>query len=160
MHAALYNYAVDRGIDIRLGHRVTDYFEDGEQAGVVANGERLTADVVFAAEGVRSPGRKILLGFEGYLESCEYAVYRDWYPAERLRNNDITKHLVSNGDWMGGWIGPDLHLLCSYLKDGQEFSISYMSLSHVNCIRITDHVNFVAAHSATAYSNDVEWPAT
>lgn len=25
---------------------------------------------------------------------------------------------------------------------------------------ITDYVNFVAAHSATAYSNDVEWPAT
>lgn len=125
MHAAVYNHAVDRGIDIRLGHRVTDYFEDDEQAGVVANGERLTADVVFAAEGVRSPGRKIVLGFEDHPKSSGYAVYRAWYPAERLRNNDITKHLVSNGDWMGGWIGPDLHFLCSCLKDGQDFNWAY-----------------------------------
>lgn len=41
-----------------------------------------------------------------------------------------------------------------------ETSISYMSSSHVDYMRISDYVNFVAAHSATAYSNDVEWPAT
>lgn len=94
----------------------------------MANGERLTADVVVAAEGVRSPGRKIVLGFEDYLKSSGYAVYRAWYPAERLRNNDITKHLVSNGDWMGGWIGPDLHFLCSCLKYGQDFNWAYTDM--------------------------------
>lgn len=41
-----------------------------------------------------------------------------------------------------------------------ETSISYMCLRPVNYLRITNYVNFVAAHSATAYSNDVEWPAT
>lgn len=47
----------------------------------MVNGERLTADVVFPAEGVRSPGRKIVLGFEDYLKSSGYAVYRASYLA-------------------------------------------------------------------------------
>jgi 2-polyprenyl-6-methoxyphenol hydroxylase-like FAD-dependent oxidoreductase len=125
MHAAIYKHVQERGIDVRLGHRVSDYFETDEEAGVVVNGERLTADVVFAAEGVRSPGRKIVLGFEDKPKSSGYAVYRAWFPAERLRNNEVTKHLVSNGDWMGGWFGPDIHFLASCLKNGKDFNWAY-----------------------------------
>lgn len=144
MHAAIYAHAVARGtIDIRIGHRVTGYFETDEGAGVIVqsgggddddddnNGEqepqeqRLTADVVLAAEGVRSPGRGLVLGFEDKPKSSGYAVYRAWFPAERLRADPLTRPLVSNGDWMGGWVGPDLHFLCSCLKDGRDFNWAY-----------------------------------
>lgn len=64
LHRIVYDHARERGIDVRLGQNVTDYFEHDSEAGIVSNGERFTADVVVAAEGVKSRGRKIVLGFE------------------------------------------------------------------------------------------------
>ncbi|KAL1844181.1 hypothetical protein VTJ49DRAFT_3837 [Mycothermus thermophilus] len=124
LHNIIYRHAVARGIDVRLGCRVEDYFEadDPPQAGVVlaGTGERLSADVVIAAEGVRSRGRKIVLGFDENPKSSGYAVYRAWYPAERIRDNPIVRHIVVNGDTHQGFIGPDIHFLASSLKNGSE----------------------------------------
>ncbi|KAK4680535.1 hypothetical protein QC764_213720 [Podospora pseudoanserina] len=122
LHNIIYRHAVDRGIDIRLGKRVEDYFEQDSppQAGVVVNGERIAADVVIAAEGVRSRGRKIVLGFDENPKSSGYAVYRAWFPADRVRNNPVIKHLVENGDTHQGFIGPDIHFLASTIKNGTE----------------------------------------
>jgi 2-polyprenyl-6-methoxyphenol hydroxylase-like FAD-dependent oxidoreductase len=122
LYSIIYRHAKDRGIDIRLGQRVTDYFEDNNAAGVVVNGEKMFADVVIAAEGVRSRGRKIVLGFEDKPKSSGYAVYRAWFPGEAIANNKMLEHLVANGDTHSGWIGPDLHFLASSLKDGREFN--------------------------------------
>jgi 2-polyprenyl-6-methoxyphenol hydroxylase-like FAD-dependent oxidoreductase len=120
LHSIIYRHAVARGLDIRLGVRVTDYYEDDEGAGVVANGERLAADVVVAAEGVRSRGRKIVLGSEDNPKSSGYAVYRAWFPADAVLRNPKTRHFVENGDSHHGFIGPDIHFLASSLKGGRE----------------------------------------
>ncbi|KAH7117898.1 hypothetical protein B0J11DRAFT_536988 [Dendryphion nanum] len=122
LHNIIYQHAKDRGIDIRLGQRVTDYFEEDDSAGVIINGEKLYADVVIAAEGVRSRGRKIVLGFDDKPKSSGYAVYRAWFKGDAIAKNDNLKHLVVNGDTHSGWIGPDLHFLVSSLKDGKEFN--------------------------------------
>ncbi|OAA65154.1 Aromatic-ring hydroxylase-like protein [Niveomyces insectorum RCEF 264] len=122
LHGIIYRHAKARGIDIRLGQRVTDYFEDDQQAGVVANGQRLTADVVIAAEGVRSRGRRIVLGNDDNPKSSGYAVYRAWFPATELARNPATRHLVAHGDTHQGFIGPDIHFLASSLKNGSEFN--------------------------------------
>jgi 2-polyprenyl-6-methoxyphenol hydroxylase-like FAD-dependent oxidoreductase len=53
LYSIIYKHAVDRGIEIRWGQRVTDYCEDGSRAGITVNGEDMFADVVIAAEGVR-----------------------------------------------------------------------------------------------------------
>jgi 2-polyprenyl-6-methoxyphenol hydroxylase-like FAD-dependent oxidoreductase len=122
LYGIIYQHARDRGIDIRLGQRVTDYFEDEEKAGVVVNGEKMEADIVIAAEGVRSRGRKIVLGFDDKPKSSGYAVYRAWFPGDAIANNEMLKHLVNNGDTHSGWLGPDLHFLASSLKGGKEFN--------------------------------------
>lgn len=122
LYSIIYQHALDRGLDIRLGQRVTDYFEDTEKAGVVVNGEKMEADIVIAAEGVRSRGRKIVLGFDDKPKSSGYAVYRAWFPGEVIAKNEKLKHLVVNGDTHSGWIGPDLHFLASSLKEGSEFN--------------------------------------
>jgi 2-polyprenyl-6-methoxyphenol hydroxylase-like FAD-dependent oxidoreductase len=122
LYSIIYRHAKDRGIDIRLGQRVMDYFEDNNEAGVVVNGVKMFADVVIAAEGVRSRGRKIVLGFDDKPKSSGYAVYRAWFPGEVIADNKMLKHLVINGDTHSGWIGPDLHFLASSLKDGKEFN--------------------------------------
>lgn len=121
LHKIIYQHARDRGIDIRFGQRVTDYSETDEKAGVETNGEALWADAVIAAEGVRSRGRKIVLGFDDNPKSSGYAVYRAWFPGDVVARNDMLKHLVVNGDTHQGFIGPDLHFLCSSIKGGKEF---------------------------------------
>jgi 2-polyprenyl-6-methoxyphenol hydroxylase-like FAD-dependent oxidoreductase len=122
LHRIIYKHAVDRGLDIRLGHRVTEYFETVEHGGVVVNGERMTADLVVAAEGVRSRGRKVVLGFEDPPESSGYAVYRAWFDGEVISKNPKIKHLLAEGDTHQVWVGPDIHFLLCGLKDGREFN--------------------------------------
>ena len=121
LYGIMYAHAVESGVEVRLGQRVTDYFEDGERAGVIVNGEEITADVVIAAEGVRSRGRKIVLGFDDKPKSSGYAVYRSWFSGDAIRDNPLLKHLV-DGDSHTGFIGPDLHFLVSSLKGGKEFN--------------------------------------
>lgn len=51
-------------MEIRLGQDVSGYWEDeeGKEAGVVlSNGERLRADVVVGADGVKSKARVLVL---------------------------------------------------------------------------------------------------
>lgn len=104
IHMIVVQYAINRGIDVRFGQDVTEYFETEDEAGVVSNGERIVGDVVLAAEGVKSPGRKAVLGYEDRPKPSGYAVYRAWYPSSLLENNSLTKHLVVNGDTHTGWV--------------------------------------------------------
>ncbi|KAK3935034.1 6-hydroxynicotinate 3-monooxygenase [Diplogelasinospora grovesii] len=122
LHNIIYQHAKARGVDIRLGKRVEDYFESDHppEAGVVVGGERMAADVVIAAEGVRSRGRKMVLGFDENPKSSGYAVYRAWFPSDEVAKNPVIKHLVVNGDTHQGFIGPDIHFLASSIKGGKE----------------------------------------
>ena len=63
LHEALYYYAKAVGVEIRLGQNVSEYWEDEENgtAGVVANGERISADMVVGADGARSKARTLVL---------------------------------------------------------------------------------------------------
>ncbi|KAH8802472.1 hypothetical protein F5884DRAFT_471946 [Xylogone sp. PMI_703] len=122
LHRVIYQHVIDRGIDVRLGQRVTDYFEDEKEAGVIVNDTRITADVVLAAEGVRSRGRKIVLGFDDNPKASGYAVYRAWFPSDELAKNEKTKHLMVNGDTHQTWVGPDIHFISSSIKGGKEIN--------------------------------------
>ncbi|EON98472.1 putative salicylate hydroxylase protein [Phaeoacremonium minimum UCRPA7] len=122
IHRIVFEHAKARGIDIRMGQSVTDYFEDGNGAGVEVNGERLNADIVISAEGVRSRGRKIVLGFDEKPQPSGYAVFRTWFAADEVAKNEKTKHLVENGDSHNCWIGQDVHFIAAGVKDGKEIS--------------------------------------
>ncbi|KAK3500389.1 uncharacterized protein B0T23DRAFT_410149 [Neurospora hispaniola] len=111
---------------VDVGVRVVEYFESdgdekkGPQAGVM---EKVMGDAVLAAEGVRSRGRKLVLGLEEdeQPKSSGYAVYRAWFPSEPvIAKNPVTKHVVENGDQQKGYIGPDIHFLVSSIKGGSE----------------------------------------
>ncbi|KAM7192152.1 hypothetical protein V8F20_008987 [Naviculisporaceae sp. PSN 640] len=126
IHGILFEYAKrQENVEVKLGTNVVDYFEDEERglAGVRTDkGEVFTADVVLSAEGVRSRGRKLVLGFEDKPLPSGYAVYRAWYPADELLKNPVTKHLVEKGDSHYGWIGRDIHFLAAGLHDGKTMS--------------------------------------
>ncbi len=129
-HDVVYRHALACGAEVRLGTRVEDYFEEnddrdrrGGRAGVVlAGGARLEADVVLAAEGVRSRGRKIVLGFEDRPKPSGYAVYRSWFLADGIARDPDLRWLVTGGDKHIAWLGRDVHFIIASLKQGRDFS--------------------------------------
>ncbi|EJT82130.1 hypothetical protein GGTG_02104 [Gaeumannomyces tritici R3-111a-1] len=138
MHAVLWRHALARGIDVRLGRRVTDYFETAAgAAGVELDGgpERHEADVVLAAEGVRSRGRRIVLGSDDNPKSSGYAVYRAWFPSDRVVGNPAIAHFAAppgGGDIHHGFIGPDIHFLASSIAGGKEVNWVFTHLDDGN----------------------------
>ena len=124
IHAIFFEHARSLpGVQIRLGEKVVDYFETTESAGVLLeSGEALVADVVLGSDGVRSKARTLVLGFEDKPKSSGYAIYRAWFEAEKIRENPRTRFLVENGDYHGGWLGPDIHFLAASVKGGKDLS--------------------------------------
>ncbi|KAI0905463.1 hypothetical protein F4823DRAFT_610869 [Ustulina deusta] len=122
LHEVVFKYARDDlGIPIHLGNRITTYFEDENKSGIVLeNGDRVSADVVIAADGVRSKARKSVLGYEDKPKSSGYAVWRAWFPNEDMIADPLTAQYCENGDTFNGWIGPDMHFLFSTIKNGSD----------------------------------------
>jgi 2-polyprenyl-6-methoxyphenol hydroxylase-like FAD-dependent oxidoreductase len=122
IHEVFYKYALSVGVDIRMGQRVSEYFETDTEAGVISNNERVIGDVVIGADGVHSAARAMVLGFEDKPKSSGYAVWRSWFPSDQLAKNPLTKFIVENGDYHIGWLGPEVHFLAASVKNGKEFS--------------------------------------
>ncbi|KAI1340256.1 FAD/NAD(P)-binding domain-containing protein [Xylariaceae sp. FL0016] len=122
LHEVVFSHAKDDlGIPIHLGQKILNYFEDEKESGIVlASGEKVTADVVLAADGVRSKARKIVLGYEDKPKSSGYAVWRAWFSNEEMLADPLTAEFCNNGDTFNGWIGPDMHLLFSTIKNGSD----------------------------------------
>ena len=99
IHEVVFNYARDElGIPIHLGNRINRYFEDEHEAGIeLENGERITADVVIGADGVRSKARELVLGYVDKPKSSGYAVFRAWFPNTDMLKDPETKRFVENG---------------------------------------------------------------
>ncbi|KAI0427721.1 hypothetical protein F5Y09DRAFT_333165 [Xylaria sp. FL1042] len=122
LHEVVFNYVRDDlGIPIHLGNKITTYFEDESRSGIVLeNGEKISADVVIAADGVRSKARKTVLGYEDKPKSSGYAVWRAWFPNKDMISDPLTAQYCENGDTFNGWIGPDMHFLFSTIKNGSD----------------------------------------
>lgn len=123
IHELVFNHALDLGIDIKLGMKVQDYFEDNDKAGVILEtGEKFAGDVVLAADGVKSKGRTIVLGYEDKPRPSGYAIYRAWFDSAELAKDPDTAWMVNDGDKHTAWLGPDIHFLAASVKNGKDFS--------------------------------------
>ncbi|KAL1982367.1 hypothetical protein VTN96DRAFT_1398 [Rasamsonia emersonii] len=122
LHSVVFHYAREElGIPIHLGQRVTRYWEDENNAGIILDdGQKIVADVVIGADGVRSKARELVLGYFDKPKSSGYAVYRAWFPNTDMIKDPRTKQFCENGDTFNGWIGPDVHFLFSTIKNGQD----------------------------------------
>ncbi|ETW79363.1 hypothetical protein HETIRDRAFT_50323 [Heterobasidion irregulare TC 32-1] len=124
LHGILVQHALALGVEIRMGQRVTEFFEDAERkkAGVVSNGVRMEADLVVGADGVRSVARKLVLGYDDKPKSSGYAIYRAWFDAKAagIDQDPLTAFLAQGEDVLYGWIGQDVHFLTSNCKNGTD----------------------------------------
>ncbi|KAI1845924.1 hypothetical protein JX265_011180 [Neoarthrinium moseri] len=122
LHGVVYDYATKQlGIPIHLGNKIRTYFEDEDKSGILLEtGERIAADVVIAADGVRSKARQSVLGYEDRPKSSGYAVWRSWFSNKDMISDPETAQFCNNGDTFNGWIGPDMHFLFSTIKNGTD----------------------------------------
>lgn len=84
------------GVEVRSGARVVGY--DVEKPSVtLEGGEVVVGDVVVAADGVKSLGRKEVLGYLDEPVHSGYAVYRAFMEGETFRDDPLTAPFVENG---------------------------------------------------------------
>lgn len=127
--------AVERqGIPIHYNKRVMSYFDEGEKGGVVLEGgERMTADVVAACDGVHSRSSLLITGKRHEVVSSESAVYRTSVNAEYIFEKDPSLRerfeLHDGRPYLNWLIGPGNHGLV--FSDGETIC---WSVHHPVCI--------------------------
>jgi len=117
LHEIMFNYAREVGVDIRLGQRVEQYWENEQAAGIVlGNGTRVQGDVVVASDGVRSKARTLVLGYEDKPKSSGYAIWRSWFSNTDMIADPETKQFCEKGDTFNGWIGKVSPVYYNYIE--------------------------------------------
>ncbi|WSQ07629.1 FAD-dependent monooxygenase [Streptomyces sp. NBC_01231] len=113
LHTAL-AAAVPQG-SVRLDTVVVGVDQDDECAWVrTVGGERLRADLVVAADGVRSAARQWLFGADEAVFS-RTAAYRALLPAAEVADMDLPD--------TGIWLGPDRHVVHYWVRGGELLNI-------------------------------------
>ncbi|KAL3476990.1 hypothetical protein BJX99DRAFT_246489 [Aspergillus californicus] len=119
-HRAFLERVRGLGIPLRMGCTVASYDED-RPAITLADGQVHEADVIVAADGIKSLAREKVLGFEDKPKSSGYACYRAYFPGAYLQSDPLCRSFVSE-ECLNIWIGHDVHLVQNTLRDGEEFN--------------------------------------
>ncbi|KAL0766773.1 hypothetical protein CaCOL14_010344 [Colletotrichum acutatum] len=126
LHYALYQRAKDLGVTVRLDSRVAGYNPHLPSANL-ASGETFSADLIVAADGVKSVARNLLPSNQvGATNYTGFAVYRATVDVSKMRRiPEIAWILEKPG--LHVWIGEDRHVMTYTIAAGESFN---MVLSH------------------------------
>lgn len=152
LHRILHKAVVARGVEVRLNSRVEEY---GIEEGWVrlTSGERIESDLVVACDGINSSARtQFLEGFSSNLkrneelESTGWAAYRLMANVEDVRDDPLTRELVSEHAGNCWYIYPSLfptmEKLTNPRADTNKSVMTYM-------IRDSGKLNLVLSHPDT-----------
>jgi len=119
-HEAFLARVRELGIEIRMGCNVVSYDED-ELSLSLSNKEVHRADVIIAADGIKSLAREVVLGFEDKPKSSGYACFRAFFKGAYLKEDPLCAEFTKE-ECVNIWIGNDVHLVQNTLRDGEEFN--------------------------------------
>ncbi|KAL1968737.1 hypothetical protein VTN77DRAFT_1563 [Rasamsonia byssochlamydoides] len=125
-HDAMYRLAVDLGVTVKLASRVVAYDVD-EPSITLQDGSKVTANLVVAADGVKSTARKeVLGGADKPPQRTGFAVYRAVVDIDRIRADPETAWLLEKPAF-NLWLGDARHVMTYTIGAGKSFN---MVLSH------------------------------
>ncbi|GME65424.1 FAD binding domain-containing protein [Neofusicoccum parvum] len=117
-------HAISLGIDVRLGHHITSYFEDASSAGVIVDGQRVAADVVIGADGVHSAARGPITGQDPAPQPSGYAMFRAWFDGTACKADEDASWIFDGTnereDASEVFIGQDCHVMVGTGKGGKD----------------------------------------
>lgn len=110
---------------------VVEYLEDVHKGTVVlADGRRLEADLIVAADGAGTKSASLIRRRRD-LTSSGYSVYRAAYPLDLAMSNDmLRKHWPDERDEIELYLGKDQHSVV-----GRTGKIAYWTLTHMDVSR-------------------------
>ncbi|KAF4448971.1 salicylate hydroxylase [Fusarium austroafricanum] len=127
-HRALQRLAIDHRVKVITGSRVTDYDESVPSA-TTSDGRKYTADLIVAADGVKSRARPVVLGGQDPPpQRTGFAAYRAVVYTEDMKDDEDTSWLLERPG-INIWIGEDRHVMTYCIAGGNSFN---MVLSHVD----------------------------
>ncbi|KAL2844124.1 FAD/NAD(P)-binding domain-containing protein [Aspergillus pseudoustus] len=125
-HSALCHRARDAGVKIELGARVVGYSAVGGSV-TLADGTEHSADLIVAADGIKSVARMVLLeGQEMSFTRPGFAAYRAVVEVEKMRNDPELSWILERPA-LNIWIGDSRHVMTYTIGAGKAFN---MVLSH------------------------------
>jgi len=119
-HKAFLDHVEAMGIPIHMGSNVVEYDEDAPSI-KLSDGRVIKADVIVAADGIKSTARELVLGFEDKPKSSGYACFRAYFKGAYLKNDPLCGEFLEK-ECVNIWIGDDKHLVQNTLRDGEEFN--------------------------------------
>lgn len=117
LHMVFLEHCRKKGVDLRTGCPVVAY--DAEAPSVtLQSGEVIRGDVVICAEGVKSLGRKAVLGYYDNPIHSGYAALRAWmHDSSSLKEDpEIYEAFMKDGDSTTAFLGPDCHGFVVYTR--------------------------------------------
>ncbi|KKA22978.1 Uncharacterized protein T310_2992 [Rasamsonia emersonii CBS 393.64] len=121
-HTALYRRAIDLGVTVRLDSRVVDY--DANRPSVTfQDGTSVSADLIVAADGVKSIARRIVLeGNDQPPRRTGFAAYRSTVEVDRLKRDPEIRSLLQEPA-LNIWIGDQRHVMTYTIGAGKTFNL-------------------------------------
>ncbi|KAL2441445.1 FAD-dependent monooxygenase roqM [Exophiala dermatitidis] len=119
-HKGFLDAVAEKGIPLHMGSEVVEY-DDTVPSVTLKNGERHSADVIIAVDGIKSRARELVLGFDDKPKSSGYACFRAFFKGSHLRGDPLTAEFVEQ-ECVNIWIGRDKHLVQNTLRNGEEFN--------------------------------------
>ncbi|OCL15386.1 FAD/NAD(P)-binding domain-containing protein [Glonium stellatum] len=122
-HDIFLKWVTERGIPIRMGCEVVSYDDVEPMPSItLKSGEKLSADIIIACDGIKSLARILVLGQRDDPISSGYACFRAFFkPTLDLKENPLCNSFLKQ-DSVNIWIGPDMHLIQNTLRNGEEFN--------------------------------------
>ncbi|KAK9775302.1 putative Salicylate hydroxylase [Seiridium cardinale] len=137
-HRGFSQCANERGIQTLLDSRVVK-FEPDKPAVILQGGDKLTADLIVASDGLHSTCREVVLGYRSPPQPTGQMVYRVTLPVEKLKGIPDLEGLVTTPR-NNHWIGP-YGMVLSYLLEGSnEKLINFVFTCDING-KLPDGIN-------------------
>ena len=115
LHRLMYEYAVSIGVDVTLGTPISKYIENESGAGVFVGDTKYEADLVIAADGVRTQSNIPISGTERKATKSGVAIYRSWFQWDSLKDHPLTEPITRATECgFKVWIGDGRHGIVTY----------------------------------------------
>lgn len=121
LHTVLLETAKEAGVQVFRNTKIIAY-DFSEPSAVNEKGDIFTADLIIAADGIKSIARPLLTGQEDRLRDTGDVAYRILIPGSKLLADPLLASLITEPSTTS-WCGPDAHIVGYPIRDGELYNV-------------------------------------